>query len=332
MYRTIKQNAIGLLLLQETHLTKERQASIKSMFKGRLKILFTEHPESPTRKEGVAVVINKSQMNAANTKVVVVVAGRALQVTVQCLGGDELRVLCIYAPTSDGVAERQGFYQKVEEFYTENPDIPKPHLMAGDFNNTEEYLDRIPVAEPDASLASLDNLKVSLGLMLADGWRMTHPNTRAYTFHRGTGANATCSRLDRIYTTCEIFDRAREWNILTPGVKTDHSLVSVQLTMESAPIVGKGRPSFALALLKDKKLAKQMKASGIEAIKKLGELEAKGIRNDENNAQIILYDLKTALLELARAREKEKIPKLLAQAKTLEMEYKKLELEESANE
>ncbi|KAI0717538.1 hypothetical protein C8T65DRAFT_737871 [Cerioporus squamosus] len=112
-----------------------------------------------------------------------------------------------------------------------------PHLMAGDFNNIEDNLDRLPVGDgPDQSIVALDELKSGLGLMLADGWRVTYPHLRKYTFHRGSGRNAVFSRLDRIYVTPTVFN------------------VSVQLTADNAPVMGPGRPLFLLQLLKDKNL------------------------------------------------------------------------------
>ena len=63
MYRMMKQNGIGVLLLQETHLTASRREDIMRMFKGRIKILYSQNPDAPTRREGVAVVLNKSQVN-----------------------------------------------------------------------------------------------------------------------------------------------------------------------------------------------------------------------------------------------------------------------------
>lgn len=47
------------------------------------------------------------------------------------------------AATSDGVAERCSFYREVLAFYNTHPAVPRPHLMAGDFNNIEDAIDRL---------------------------------------------------------------------------------------------------------------------------------------------------------------------------------------------
>ncbi|KAI0822595.1 Endonuclease/exonuclease/phosphatase, partial [Trametes gibbosa] len=325
MYQTMKKHGLGILMLQETHLTDERKNDIKCMFKGRIKILHSAHPDAPTRKEGIVIVLSKSQINVNGAVPTIVVPGCALQVSI-CAHGNEpsLHVLCIYAPTSDGVNERRNFFKKVREFYETHPAVRKPQLIAGDFNNTEDAIDRLPIAEPDASPGDLDDLKLALGLMTADGWRMTHPTARSYTFHRGAGNDATCSRLDRIYVTPEIFAQAREWDITAPGVRTDHNLVTVQVAMADAPRVGPGHPIFPMHLLKDKKITKIMKDVGIAAENQLDLLLNRGARTDLHNPQTILYNLKKEWMTAARTREKEIVPKLLAEIRHLEQEKARL--------
>ncbi len=205
--------------------------------------------------------------------------------------------------------------------------------MAGDFNNIEDNLDRLPIGESaDTSILALDSLKISLGLMIADGWRATYPSTREYTFHRGSGRNAVFSRLDRIYVSQEIFECAREWLIREAGVKTDHCLVSVQLTAENAPDMGTGRPIFPLSLLRDKSLAKKIKARGLEAIRELDDLTVHGTRSAATNPQMILHRFKTDMMRMARDREREVVPKLLAEIRNCERALKGLKANKSLPE
>ncbi len=333
VYRMMNEHRIGVLLLQETHLTEERKASLHKMFAKKLKIFHSANPEAPTQREGVAIVLNSRHVSTADAKAVVISPGRAIQVSLKCQGGDTRTILCIYAPTSEGVSERTRFFEEVCKFYEDHPTIPKPHLMAGDFNNVEDAVDRLPInTDPDKSIPALDDLKLSLGMLLADRWRLTYPSTREYTFHRGTGRDAVFSRLDRFYITPATFEGAREWQICESGVKTDHCLIKVQLVSDNAPTVGPGRPLFPLTLIRDKKLARAIKQRGMTAMRELAALTTNGTRTEEQNPQRILYHFKSDAMKLARSREREVVPKLLAEICEKERALKKVKADQSMAE
>ncbi|KAH9858721.1 Endonuclease/exonuclease/phosphatase, partial [Lenzites betulinus] len=333
MYRTMQDQRIGILLLQETHLTEERRRDIHRIFAQRIKVLHSEHPTAPTQKEGVAVVLNKKIVNAEGAQIKVVVPGRAIQLEMPWRGGKTKRMLCVYAPTSAGSGERKDFFNQVTKFYEEHRDVKKPHLMAGDFNNIEDPIDRAPLAAgaADPSIDALDELKRTLGLSMVDGWRKTYPTSREYTFQRGSGRDATMSRLDRIYVDRETERWAREWKIEPVGVRTDHNLVSVLITTENAPEVGRGRPIFPLNLLGNKALAKQMKERAGEAVVELEEIRRNG-RTEARNAQITLKCLKKDWLEMAREMERKTVPKLLQEIGEAEEELRTLGRSETRGE
>ncbi len=325
VYRMMSDLRIGILLMQETHLTAERTASIHDMFARKIKVLHSDHPTAPTQREGVAVILNSRYIDTAKATATTIVPGRAIQVSVQCPGGDSKIVLCVYAPTSAGATERKLFYEEVRKYYDDHPGCPRPHLMAGDFNNVEDLVDRLPISDgPDVSVSALDELKISLGLMMADGWRVTNPTMREYSFHRGSGSQAVFSRLDRIYVTPHIFDSAREWRYSEVGVRTDHSLVSVQLTPENSPIVGPGRPLFPMQLIKDKRLTKDIKTRGMTAMRELDALTHGLTRSEEENPQLILHRFKEDAMKIARERERMVVPRLLAEIHEREAALKRV--------
>ncbi|KAI0742778.1 Endonuclease/exonuclease/phosphatase, partial [Daedaleopsis nitida] len=318
VYSTMRDARIGVLLLQETHLTAERVSFIEHMFKGKIRILYSPHPTRPTQKEGVAIAINCRLVDPATVERVEVDKGRAIQVSIPWNNNSKISVLCIYAPTSDGETTRRLFFKKVEDFYASHPQLPRPSVMAGDFNNLEDTVDRLPVGSGrDSSIEALDDLKRAVGLMMVDGWRATHPTQRAYTFLRGMGGTTQMSRLDRIYTQQSLFDDCREWKIHEGGVRSDHSMVSVEVTRRDSPELGKGRPVFPKGLLKDRKLAKCIHKRGLEAIRDL-ELTSRTGRTVELNPQTVLASMKQDWLRMAREREREVVPRLLAEIRTRE--------------
>ncbi|KAL7280190.1 hypothetical protein ACG7TL_006609 [Trametes sanguinea] len=330
MYRMMKEQRLGILLLQETHLTPERRKDLHRMFANRIKILHSDHPDAPTSKEGVAVVLNKRIMETKGVEMSVLVKGRAVQVSIPWRGGETRRILCVYAPTSEGPNERRRFFKELAACYEKDDAPPKPHLMAGDFNVTEDALDRFPAKQqpPDASKDALDELKRTLGLMMVDGWRETHPSAKAYTFQRGTGDGLTMARLDRIYIRPEMVPWMRDWRITPAGVKTDHNLVSAVMTTPTAPAVGKGRPVFPLHLLGNGRLAADMKTRGMQAMAEILDLRANG-RTESRNPQLTLMALKRDWLEMARKQERATVPKLLREIEALEKEIVETQRAES---
>ncbi|KAI0750102.1 Endonuclease/exonuclease/phosphatase, partial [Daedaleopsis nitida] len=330
MYRMMCEQQIALLLLQETHLTADRVHALEKMFAHKIKIYYSEHPERPTQKEGVAIVVNRRMLKTADVTDTVIVAGRALQLSVPWHGRCPLNVLCVYAPTSDGESARREFFEETQRFYEQNPRTARPNVMAGDFNNIEDGIDRIPAKlASDRSVEAMDSLKISMGLMAVDGWRATYPDSKAYTFQRGSGSSATLSRLDRIYVDQQTFQSAREWKIHEGGVRSDHSMVSVQLSRPDAPVMGRGRPVFPTSMIKDRKLAGQMKKAGLEAVSEIVRMSQSGVRTEESNPQMVLTRLKTRWMKLARDREKETVPRLLAEILLRESAVKRVQRDTS---
>ncbi|KAH9911098.1 Endonuclease/exonuclease/phosphatase [Epithele typhae] len=319
LFKEMKDAKIGVLMLQETHLTIERTLRLEGMFGNRIKIFASLDPETPSAKAGVAFVLNKSLVSTKDASAIEIVPGRALQISIPNQYGEVTHALCIYAPANGNVA-RATFFQTVLQHYERHPLTPKPTLMAGDFNNTEDAIDRFPTKIPEASIQSLDELKAHLGLMLADGWRMTHPTSVDYTWYGNrTGGARIASRLDRIYTTQGIFnENARDWRIRAPGVRTDHLMQTVSIASQNAPEVGKGRPVFPKCLIKDNKLAKKMKEAGMNAQRQLDSLEQGTTeRSIEHNPQTILLNLKNQWMSDARNREKEVVPRILEEIEEL---------------
>ncbi|KAL7280530.1 hypothetical protein ACG7TL_005462 [Trametes sanguinea] len=299
MYRVMNEERIGVMLLQETHLTESRK----------------------TEKEGVAIVLNKKLVSVEGLEVKEVVKGRAIQVKMTWCSGEEKRILCLYAPTSEGQSEGSDFFKQLSSFYEQIDNTEAPHIVAGDFNNVEAPIDRFPdiVRADDRLLDELGLLKQWLGLQPVDGWRRANPTKRDFTFTRGKGDQLTRARLDRIYVKESEAIWMRDWRITPAGVKTDHLMVMVEASAPDTPVVGKGRPVFPTYLLKDAKLKAQMKASSKRAADRVKDIEKRG-RTKEDNAQKVLVEMKREWLDLARAREKAVVPRLLKEIRTREEE------------
>ncbi|KAI0745333.1 Endonuclease/exonuclease/phosphatase, partial [Earliella scabrosa] len=313
IYRVMTEHRIGILMLQETHLLPSQIDTLHRMYPRKIQIFASSHPDRPSQKEGIAFVVNLRLVSTEGAKFKVVVPGRAAQLAIRCVGGDVRKLLCVYAPTSIGVPERCEFFKQLEDYYSAHR-TDRPDLMAGDFNNIEDAADRTPVRDPpDASVEDLDSLKSAIGLMFLDGWRATHPSERDYTFHTRNGGNPICSRLDRIYMTRSLFQLAYDWTIVESGVRTDHRMVVVKLTSQSATMTGKGRPVFPMSIAKNKSLVKQMKERGLAAAAEIERMADAGQRSEDQNPQTVLQTLKSDWMQMARKKEKQIVPKLLSE-------------------
>ncbi|EPS93295.1 hypothetical protein FOMPIDRAFT_1104040, partial [Fomitopsis schrenkii] len=159
----------------------------------------------------------------------------------------------------------------------------------GDFNIVEEAIDRLPMRDsPAGPREALRDMLTQLHLH--DGWRITEPSTRDYTFPQRE--SATRSRLDRIYLPTELLSRSFEWDISSTVVPTDHRLVSARLTTSSAPFIGKGRWTMPTALLVDQNFLSEAIRLGEVALKAAEECSPADRRSEEHNPQVVLSEYK----------------------------------------
>ncbi|KAJ7616192.1 hypothetical protein DFH06DRAFT_1013136, partial [Mycena polygramma] len=232
--------------------------------------------------------------------------------------GETVTFLAVYAPNSP--EENKMFWLEIDSWFENNPTAPKPDLMAGDFNIVQDGVDRLPTHEDNpAAVDALDQLAGSLRLY--DGWRETYPSTKAFTFCQSI-ANGSHSRIDRIYISEKLYMTAREWKIEAVGIPTDHKMVSVQIAHEDAPTIGKKRWSIPVHLLSDKILAKSIRESGEKALKSTSDLN--GMQTHDVNPQTIWANFKSEITDVAKARDKAIVPKIIQQQRKLEAALKRV--------
>ena len=272
----IKEKRIGILAIQETHLSDNHVDQLHNLFNKRMKIIHSIDPQEPNAK-GVAIVLNKEITNTVGTKATEVIPGRALLVQIPWCTGLIIRILAIYAPNTP--AENKAFWDTIHEKW-QREHLPKPDIMLGDYNLIEDPIDRLPChADNTQTVEALQNIK-SL-FLLHDGWHRAYPTTKSYTYlQRATGSQ---SRIDRIYVTEKIFKNSFDWDINPSGITTDHQMVSIQISDDTLPFVGKGRWTIPLNLLKNKILMQVIQKKGKELEAQMERI--KQARTNENNPQ-----------------------------------------------
>ncbi|KAJ3978715.1 hypothetical protein F5890DRAFT_1422341 [Lentinula detonsa] len=291
------QRRIGIMVVGEAHLNLKRRDDIEHIHGASLKILFSQRQDTQNAAS-IAFVLNKNITNTEGIQTSEIAAGHALLMEMNWHGNEKLSILGIYAPNIS-MQENASFWEKIKLFFERNPRIKKPDLMMGDCNMVEEMIDRLPMRS-DAAVAvdALDSLKNHL--QLEDGWRSTYPSTLKYTFTR-TAQDKTKhhARLDRIYNRTDVSKNLFEWKIETPGIRTDHDIVSVRFTLEEAPKIGTGRWVMPHHIIYDKKVRSLLNIEGIKLENHLSELGNQQW-NPENNAQTEWAKFQQEFVKLAR--------------------------------
>ena len=220
----MKQRKIAVLAIQESHPSEETQRTIQRRFQNSLQIYHSADPDEPGTRNGVSFAVNKRLVKIENIEPQTVMEGRAMSIEVPWNGEDTLRIMNVYAPAKNN--EKAAFWEQLLQ-NLETEEKPEPDVVMGDFNIVENpEIDRLKnsgTADPANARESFSNFATSLNL--ADGWRRRHQRKRSYTY-----IGRTQSRIDRIYTKEEIIPWCTDWKIEHPAVRTDHQLVSVNLT------------------------------------------------------------------------------------------------------
>ncbi|KAJ7136378.1 Endonuclease/exonuclease/phosphatase, partial [Mycena crocata] len=295
----VRDRKIGILALQETHLSPDDVDNVHKLFGKRLQVFASIDPASPQAK-GVAIVINKEISNIIGIKTKEVIPGRALHLTIPWHGESELTILAVYAPNDAG--ENARFLDLLE---TKTQGLHKPDILLGDFNMVEDGIDRMPHhKDPRSVTDAMRNIKAKWGLQ--DGWRQTNPDDKGYTFLQS--ATESQSRIDRILVTEGIFKHSSDWTIESPGIHSDHQLVSMKYSDPKIPFIGKGRWVLPLHLLKDKTVMNKVYALGKEMEARLE--NTKNNRTEDENPQVIFKKFKDEITHAFRDRAKVLIPKM----------------------
>lgn len=293
----IRDEKIGILALQETHLDGERVANLNELFGRHMHIYHSQDEQNPTGACGVAFAINKRFVDIEKCSVNEVKAGRVITLDFPWTEGATVRVMNVYGPNAS--AENAAFWDDLAAIQG-----PKIGVLLGDFNMTEDGMDRIPARdETERVLVALSSLLQTH--QLVDGWRTRNPHTKAYTYMQA--ATGVQSRLDRIYLSRSLQKEAEDWCHKESGLRTDHKLAMMSIANRAAPFMGKGRWTMPSHLLTDEEMKKSMRELGEELIRSLASMRE---RTSATNPQTLYHDFKNALTSAARKRAKEKIPRL----------------------
>ena len=293
--QTMRERNLGILAVQETHLTDSLADQFESLFGGKFALFHSPDPETRNAK-GVAIVLNKKLVDTRGTTVTTLIPGRAILMTLPWHNDSKINILAIYSPNAP--TEIRDFWETITDRTTADP-LLKLDIVLGDFNLVEDALDRIP-SRPDDTQATNRLREFRTEYNLIDGWRRAHPEEKGYTWLRD--ADGTQSRIDRIYVNESLFDVCGEWKIDTAPIPTDHDIVSAKISTPTSPKIGRGRWAVPTRLMKNKTIKTEIQKLGTDLENRLKNLNP--LSTNGTSPQSILRDFKTKTRELTRRHER----------------------------
>ena len=177
----IREHKIGILSIQETHLTDEALDNLHRVYSKQLQVYYSSDPDNPSQRAGVALVINKAVSNIKGIKTKITVPGRALMMLIPWHATLQLRILVVYAPSSP--RENGTFWNKIVEKWDESR-LPTPDIVLGDFNTVEDAIDGLPAHSDDPD-ATIELTSMKQRSQIFDGWRMMNETKRGYSCNAG---------------------------------------------------------------------------------------------------------------------------------------------------
>ena len=154
--------------------------------------------------------------------------------------------------------------------------LPLPDFILGDFNVTEDSIDRVP-AHADNHRAIEALREVHQEWNIQDTWRHTNPTHRCFTYHANANGSQVQSQLDRIYTSQAAAQHIFDWQMKPSSVPTDHWLVKVKYAPHDAPYIGNGRWTWLLYLLERDALMEKVEERGKQFLENVERLWHKNI-------------------------------------------------------
>jgi len=112
---------------------------------------------------------------------------------------------------------------------------PNNLIITEDFNFVTNALDRSP-PHKDNNQISESWINITNEYKLIDGWRKSNKPERQFTYTQ----EKSLARLDRIYTTKEIYDFTVEWTIEENNGISDHQIITTTIQNINLPFIEKG--------------------------------------------------------------------------------------------
>jgi exonuclease III len=316
---TIKKERIAILAVQETHLDEISTHEIHRAFGKRMVIHNSQLESNPRNSAGVAFVLNKALIKTDQVETFELIKGKVIAIKLTWINNEEATLINIYAPNKRG--DHEPFWEETHREW-ERQNLGKPDFILGDFNVTEEPIDRNPAKRDNtAATRAMRDFRLAMGVQ--DQWRHAYPKAREYTYRAIINEKPIKSRLDRIYINRDKAKYAFDWTIAPSSVPTDHWLVTLKYAPKGAPYIGKGRWTWPLRTLNDEKIIKGVVKEGMILQQQLSRLRRDpGSRNNTTNPQTLWKTFKKEITKKVNEDAKTSHYRCLTKIKNLKKDRK----------
>ncbi|KAI0265902.1 Endonuclease/exonuclease/phosphatase [Gloeopeniophorella convolvens] len=309
----MRDHRIAILALQETHLDEALVQNVHRVYGRNLQVFNSPLPVTPRASAGVAFVINRSLITPIQVSSDELYPGRALYIKIKWHEEEETALLNVYAPNDQ--TENAAFWDTLRA-RRRSRHLRRPDFVLGDFNVTEEAIDRIPVnVNAPRAAAALRVLRHEWDII--DAWRYENPDMKTYTYGSGSGEDRVLSRLDRIYPTEQSAPLTMNWKHAIPVVQTDHWLVALQYAPLDAPYIGKGRWTWPAQMLESAELIDNIVESGIKMQSEMSKHQNPVARTNDKNPQLLWESFKSEITTMCKKEAKLTLNKRASKRATL---------------
>ena len=229
-----------------------------------------------------------------------------------------MALLNIYAPNNK--SEHKQFWLETKQHLYR---LRHPNFMLGDFNVTEENIDRAP-AHPDDLNAISTLREICHSWELQDAWRHSHPTERCFTYCNNANGQQIQSRLDRIYIARGTSWHMYGWHMGPTPTPTNHWIVTIKYSPKDAPLIGPGRWTWSIPSLQKYKLMSRVVSHGIQLQDEINSFKCNNTPRETTNPQLLWCAFKQDITTLAKALTKESAHKINSQINTLEKDQNEL--------
>ena len=231
----MKSKRVNILCLQDTHLTSDDEADLKSIWEGEILL----HGVN-TNSRGVAILLN----NTFEYKIKNIFrdsAGNMIMLDFQ-LSDISVKLINIYGPNADDTS----FYNFIAGLLNQNEE--EYVLWCGDFNMifnpTFDSHNYINLNNPRSRTVVMNMMEE---YNLVDTFRYFNPEIKRFTWRRQNPLKQ--ARLDYLIASSSFTDLVNKTDII-PGYRSDHSILQLDILLNKF-YRGKGSWKFNTNLLKD---------------------------------------------------------------------------------